>query len=215
MLAIIGILLALLLPAVQTARESARRMRCANNLKQIGLAAQQFHSSHGRFPPGWLGPVPKGKKIPPYEGQFVGSLVFLLPYLELNAISDRIDSDCVTTGDVSLFDIDEVGQGYWERERAWELAREHVDLFTCPSDNAAGTEDAYALVHWYYDTYAGLVCAAKTTFPQSKYLGRANYLGGGGSFVHRRLQLQRHLHESLQERRPGHQRRHGQHDALR
>jgi len=57
-IAIIGVLVALIMPAVQAARESANRAQCQNNLKQLGLAAQEYHDSFSSFPSGWLCSVP-------------------------------------------------------------------------------------------------------------------------------------------------------------
>src|SRR4051794_36080921 len=52
-IAIIGVLVALIMPAVQAARESANRAKCLNNLKQLGLAAQEYHDSFNSMPGGW------------------------------------------------------------------------------------------------------------------------------------------------------------------
>jgi prepilin-type N-terminal cleavage/methylation domain-containing protein/prepilin-type processing-associated H-X9-DG protein len=52
-IAIIGVLVALIMPAVQSARESANRAKCQNNLKQLGLAAQEYHDAFNAFPAGW------------------------------------------------------------------------------------------------------------------------------------------------------------------
>ena len=78
-IAIIGLLVALLLPAVQAAREAARRIQCSNNLKQQALACQNYHSSYRKFPPGLV--YPNGLV-------WSGSL---LPFLEQTALANTLD----------------------------------------------------------------------------------------------------------------------------
>ena len=83
-IAIIGGLVALLLPAVQAAREAARRTQCANQLRQLGLALHGYHSAHGV--------LPTGSTIVNEPLRFgLGWQVFLLPYLERHAIYTAID----------------------------------------------------------------------------------------------------------------------------
>jgi prepilin-type N-terminal cleavage/methylation domain-containing protein/prepilin-type processing-associated H-X9-DG protein len=86
-LAIIGVLIGLLLPAVQKVREASHRINCASNLKNVGLALHNFENTHGRFPPGGVDG--------PYRAIGVNNKVihgwgpFLLPYLEQQALADR------------------------------------------------------------------------------------------------------------------------------
>jgi len=88
---IIGILVALLLPAVQAAREAARRLQCGNNLKQISLALHQYHTSWGRFPPSsvWK-PRSQGTEAN-HDQYFENWVVLILPYIEQQALYDKFE----------------------------------------------------------------------------------------------------------------------------
>ena len=87
-IAIIGILVFLLLPAVQSARESARRIQCRNNLKQIGLALHNYQQATGSFPTQSTGSKPTATGC---GGGFYSWLVVILPYVEQAALHDTID----------------------------------------------------------------------------------------------------------------------------
>jgi prepilin-type N-terminal cleavage/methylation domain-containing protein/prepilin-type processing-associated H-X9-DG protein len=85
-IAIIAVLIGLLLPAVQKVREAANRVACANNLKNLGLALQQFENTHGKFPPGLVaGPYPPAGV---YAKADHGCWPFILPYIEQHALAN-------------------------------------------------------------------------------------------------------------------------------
>jgi prepilin-type N-terminal cleavage/methylation domain-containing protein len=180
-IAIIGILVALLLPAVQAAREAARRADCSNRLKQIGLAAHNFHSAYDRFPPGYLGPKPQAP-VPPWSGQFVGALTHLLPYLEIDAVHENLDAERWNYGNISIFDVERLGEGYWVRTDAWTAAQAKLRALCCPSENEARPARTLITIHLFYDSAAAEVIEAGGRYADesAEVLGRTHYLGVAG-----------------------------------
>jgi prepilin-type processing-associated H-X9-DG protein len=125
-IAIIGTLIALLLPAVQAAREAARRMECANNLKQIGVAVQNYESDRKHYPPGarWERWAPEGKRR--HHGS---ALVHMLPYIEQQALYDAFDFKKLSI-DGALFP----GTNQ-------PIGEEIVPTYICPSDGHNGRHE--------------------------------------------------------------------------
>jgi prepilin-type N-terminal cleavage/methylation domain-containing protein/prepilin-type processing-associated H-X9-DG protein len=113
---IIGILIALLLPAVQAAREAARRMQCVNNFKQAALALHGYHSAKDCFPPGMLS-----------RGYWSWS-TFILPYMEQQAVYD-------------MFNFNAPNDYYYSTDAGNSNNRAQMTLisaYICPSDPTGG-----------------------------------------------------------------------------
>src|SRR5262245_18698038 len=91
-IAIMAVLIGLLVPAVQKVREAAARVKCKNNLKQIGLALHNYHDSAGSFPPGYVSAVgPNGPDDD--RGPGWGWAALILPYVEQDNLYRQIRLD--------------------------------------------------------------------------------------------------------------------------
>lgn len=128
---IIGILLALLLPAVQQARATAQKSKCQNKLKQIGLALHQYHETHGCFPYG-RGGTSNGTRIFTNRETMSG-LVALMPYLDESALYDAISSRYENT-DGFVFAPWGKHPDKFSGDPYYPLWDMPVSAFVCPAD---------------------------------------------------------------------------------
>lgn len=111
-IAIIAILIALLLPAVQQAREAARRLQCKNNLRQLGLALHNYHETHQALPPTGL--------LVAGQGSAFGWGAMVLPQLEQTGIYSQLNFNILNTASASNRD----------------LIDRSLPMFRCPSDTS-------------------------------------------------------------------------------
>lgn len=124
-IAIIGILVGMLLPAVQQVREAARRTMCLNNMSQIGLGLHNYEYAFDHFPAGVIDP--KGPILSLPMGQHVSFLVQVLPFIEQRGIFDNFDQAAGTYAATNA------------------AAREKViSVFICPSDYNPTRDDGTA-----------------------------------------------------------------------
>jgi hypothetical protein len=124
-------LIALLLPAVQAAREAARRMSCSNKLKQLGLAVHNYHDTTTALPAGRGGPYGITTSGPSHWSLFVP----ILPFIEMGALYDRILATDLTVGSSAGWS-DASTVTYAETNPITEI----VTAFLCPSDGGGTTK---------------------------------------------------------------------------
>ena len=158
-IAIIGILIGMLLPAVQSVRESARRTACQNNFRQIGVAISNYESAHQEIPPARLGCDDIGEnngvaECPPgltsEEKSGASGFISLLSFLELTNLEQQL---AINDGGLWNRDVDDIV--WWESspdKRAGIL--EELPVMWCPSENGERVSLVYQPVVAATSSYA-------------------------------------------------------------
>ena len=133
-IAIIGILIGMLVPAVQSVRESARRVTCLNNMRQLGLALHNYESAHMAFPPSRLAPddqsIPSSvTNSPGAESAFQSWTTLILPYVEQGNLASQFDFK----------------QPWFDSENSSNslVISQSLQLFKCPSAPSTEATDPY------------------------------------------------------------------------
>ncbi len=152
-IAIIGVLVGLLLPAVQSAREAARRMSCSNNFKQIGLALHNYHSAYNQLPRqmgGSGGTVASPSPLSNYHN--LSWIVPILPFIEQQALWEQIANpnaeqvDSVGAITTKSPPWPAMGPGPWQAGYIpWNT---QVPALMCPSDPAVRFENLFARTNY-------------------------------------------------------------------
>jgi len=186
-IAIIAVLIGLLVPAVQKVRDAAARIACGNNLHQLAIAAANYESTNGVLPPGTNGNPANaaGYTAGGPQGSSVGTLAYLLPYVEQDAVYKLIPPQmfALPTGG---------GLGnWWGVSGSWAAAQVRIKSYVCPADNpyqsglTSGTflditaVDQYnTQFGWYYPTAS----VPPGTLGLTNYCSSAGAIGVAGGF---------------------------------
>ncbi|OWK36123.1 DUF1559 domain-containing protein [Fimbriiglobus ruber] len=159
-IAIIAILIGLLLPAVQKVREAAARMKCENNLKQIGLAMHNFHDTNQVLPPGYFFyGTPTQGQVDWSESTWV---LRVLPYMEQTALYNTINYSTFLSPPGGSASVSSFGQN---GANTLAVRTTPVSTLVCPSSPNDGTLIASSLLRGNYVANGGVGEMVYTTTP--------------------------------------------------
>ena len=176
-IAIIGLLMSLLLPAVQQAREAARRAQCKNNLHQVGLALHSYESTHKVLPPsriavgfvGWGGPAQGGPK-----GYLNATgWTMLLPYLDQGPLYDRYDSKQAASWSYN-YGAYSLAQMIGDPNVNEPVVKTKLPVLLCPSDPG---DYFYTQLNQYYSISATKSGGMRTNYDFNVWYGEFRFQG--------------------------------------
>lgn len=176
-MALLGLLAALILPAVSQAREAARRAQCKNNLKQIGIALQNYHGTHQVFPPsriavgfvGWGGPADGG----PNGYLNATGWTRLLPDLDEGPLYDRYDSRQAASWSYH-YGAYTLSQMIGDPNANAAVCRTKLPVLLCPSDPG---EFFYPGTDQYYSISATTPGGMRTNYDFNVWYGEFRFQG--------------------------------------
>ena len=169
-ISILGVLIALLLPAIQAAREAARRTTCINNQKQVGLAVTEFEVARRQYPAGRLGCDDMGDTLsipacppglPPEKKTAASGYVLILPYLEMQSLFDQLD---VASGGLWNRNVSDI-HWYYDPGKNKGI-KEIIPTMVCPSDQSTPISYVYHPIGAATATYALVHGSKGPGFPE-------------------------------------------------
>jgi prepilin-type N-terminal cleavage/methylation domain-containing protein/prepilin-type processing-associated H-X9-DG protein len=191
-IAIIALLMALLLPAIQKVREAANKMLCASNLRQIAIAAHNYHNDYSKLPPGALHSLKPNGTYLTNNVQNVGCLFLILPYME----QDNLFKQVVGTGTPPGAQVTTGGTGgsfntgIRSLMYAWFIndvnrlvSQARIKAYQCPSDTVNEDTTVGVLVNigqWGNQFSSGFIFSGALGSAQNNQFGRTNYAGVQG-----------------------------------